>query len=150
MPLRYTAVSQPSLRISFFLQNKRQTIKAGFFSDDEFHLIEGISDALLPETSTPGALDAKVPYFIDLVVKNCMTNDDQQMIKKGLQQMNEQEKFLSLSSAEKLDAVKKMDEAAFKENRSYMVQNNKKIVPDWLFYFAGRNDKSIELCKSSG
>ena len=97
-------------------KTKDKELRAGFFSDDEFHLIEGITDALLPETSTPGALDAKVPYFIDLVVKNCMSNDDQQLIKKGLQQMNEQEKFSSLSSAEKSNAIKKIDEAAFKDD----------------------------------
>jgi Gluconate 2-dehydrogenase subunit 3 len=96
---------------------KDKPLRAGFFSDDEFHLIEGISDSLLPATSTPGALDAQVPYFIDLVVKNCMNNKDQQLIKTGLQQMNEQSpKFSSLSSKEKLEAVKKIDESAFKDN----------------------------------
>ena len=96
-------------------KNNKQ-MRAGFFSDDEFHLIEGISDNLLPETGTPGALQAQVPYFIDLVVKNCMNQQDQQMIKKGLQQMNERSKFFSLSAKEKLEAVKKVDEAAFGDN----------------------------------
>lgn len=90
-------------------------LRAGFFSDDEFHLIEGITDALLPATSTPGALDAKVPFFLDLVVKTCLTKEDQQLIKNGLQQMNGQQKFSSLSSAEKLNAIKKIDGAAFKD-----------------------------------
>ena len=97
--------------------SKDKIQRAGFFTDDEFQLIEGISDSLLPTTSTPGALDAKVPYFIDLVVKNCMNNNDQQLIKKGLQQMNgSSPKFSSLTTKEKLDAVKKIDEAAFKDN----------------------------------
>ena len=73
-------------------KTKDKELRAGFFSDDEFHLIEGITDVLLPATSTPGALDTKV-----------------------LQQMSEQEKFSSLSSAEKLNAIKKVDEAAFKD-----------------------------------
>jgi len=97
-------------------KTKDKELKAGFFSDDEFHLIEGITDALLPSTSTPGALDAKVPFFVDLVVKNCLTKDDQQMIKDGLQQLNEKEKFSSLSATERLNAVKKIDEAAFKDD----------------------------------
>ena len=96
---------------------KDKPLRAGFFSDDEYHLIEKISDSLLPVTSTPGALDVQVPYFIDLIVKNCMNNGDQQLIKKGLQQMNnESPKFASLSSKEKLETVKKIDEAAFKDN----------------------------------
>jgi hypothetical protein len=96
---------------------KDKQLRAGFFSDDEFHSIEGISDSLLPKTSTPGALDVQVPFFIDLVVKDCMNKEDQQLIKKGLQQMNKQSsKFISLSSKEKLEVIKKIDEAAFKDN----------------------------------
>lgn len=97
-------------------QTKNKTSRAGFFTEEEFHMIEDISDVLIPATGTPGALQAQVPYFIDLVVKNCMNNNDQQMIKKGLQQLNEQSKFSSLSSKEKLEAVKKTDEAAFKDS----------------------------------
>jgi glucoside 3-dehydrogenase (cytochrome c) hitch-hiker subunit len=97
-------------------KTKDKELRAGFFTDDEFHLIEGITDALLPATSTPGALDARVPFFVDLVVKNCLTKDDQQMIKNGLQKMNEKENFSSLSAADKLNAVKKIDEVAFKDD----------------------------------
>lgn len=97
---------------------KDKKLRAGFFSDDEFHLIEQVTDSVLPKTSTPGALEAQVPYFIDLVVKNCMNSNDQQLVKKGLQQLNDQAagKFSSLSSAEKLNTIKKIDEAAFKDN----------------------------------
>jgi hypothetical protein len=97
---------------------KGKELRAGFFTDDEFHLIEGITDALLPATSTPGALDAKVPFFLDLVVKNCLAKVDQQSIKDGLRQMNDKEKFSSLSSAEKLNVIKKIDEGAFKDDAS--------------------------------
>ena len=90
-------------------------LKAGFFSDDEFHLVGQLTETLLPKTSTPGAMDANVPYFIELVVKDCMKSEDQQLIRKGLQQMNDQ-KFLSLAADEKLDAIKKIDDAAFAEN----------------------------------
>jgi hypothetical protein len=95
-------------------KTNEKELRAGFFSDDEFHLIGGITDALLPATSTPGALDAKVPFFLDLVIKNCLTKEDQQLIKRGLEEMNEQEKFSSLSSSEKSNSIKKIDAAAFK------------------------------------
>jgi Gluconate 2-dehydrogenase subunit 3 len=97
---------------------KDKKLRAGFFSNDEFHLIEQLTDSMLPKTSTPGAVEAQVPYFIDLVVKNCMNSNDQQLIKKGLQQLNDQPagKFSSLSAEEKLSTVKKIDEAAFKED----------------------------------
>jgi hypothetical protein len=93
-------------------------LRAGFFSDHEFRLIEELTETMLPETITPGALEVQVPYFIDLVAKNCMNNNDQQLIKKGLQQLNDQAtgKFSSLSPEQKLDRIKKIDEAAFKDD----------------------------------
>ncbi len=99
-------------------KTKDKELRAGFFTDDEFHLIEGITDALLPATSTPGALDAKVPFFLDLVIKNCMAKADQQLIKDGLKQMNEKENLSSLSAADKLNAIRRVDESAFKDDAS--------------------------------
>jgi len=97
-------------------KTKDKQLRAGFFSDDEFHLVEGITDVLLPATSTPGALDAKVPFFLDLVVKNCLAKEDQRLIKEGLQELNQKEKFSGLSAAEKLNAIKKIDDATFKDD----------------------------------
>jgi glucoside 3-dehydrogenase (cytochrome c) hitch-hiker subunit len=57
-----------------------------------------------------------VPYFIDLVVKNCISRDDQLVITRGLQQLNDQKenKFLSLSKEAKSRTIRNLDEAAFK------------------------------------
>jgi hypothetical protein len=95
---------------------KEESPRAGFFSEDEFHLTEEISDTMMPATATPGALDVQVPFFIELVLKNCMGGNDQQLIKKGLQAFNDQPagRFASLSRKEKLLALKKLDEGAFK------------------------------------
>lgn len=94
--------------------------RAGFFSDEEFFLLETIADIMLPKTSTPGALQLQVPYFIELVVKDCMNKDDQQLIKDGLKQMNKDSagNFSSLSANEKSEVVKKIDAAAFKDDNS--------------------------------
>lgn len=97
---------------------KEKKLRAGFFSENEFQLTEQLTDVIFPKTITPGALETQVPYFIDLVVKNCMNSNDQQLIKKGLQQLNDQHngKFSSLSNEEKLNAIKQIDEAAFKDD----------------------------------
>jgi hypothetical protein len=114
--------SFPSVLTQFLSSCNSNSVKqrAGYFSVDEFSLIENITDIMLPKTSTPGALDVQVPYFIELVVKDCMSKEDQQLIKDGLQQMNKEAngKFLSLSAAEKSVTIKKTDEAAFKEDKS--------------------------------
>jgi len=97
-------------------KTKDKELRAGFFTDDEFHLIEEITDTLLPATSTPGAREANVPFFVDLVIKNCLAKADQHSIKDGLKQLDDGQKFLTLSSAEKLNAIKKIDEGAFKDD----------------------------------
>ena len=83
--------------------SKAQILRAGFFADDEFALIEDVTDIMLPKTSTPGGLETQVPYFLDLVVKNCLSPADQQSIKKGLRQLNADAggKFASLSKKKK-------------------------------------------------
>jgi hypothetical protein len=99
---------------------KDKVLRAGFFSDDEFDLLEQVSDIILPRTSTPGALDVHVPYFIDLVVKNCMSKEDQQLVKKGLQDLNKNngKVFSSLAMDEKKQLIKNIDENAFKDDTS--------------------------------
>ena len=90
-------------------------LRAGFFSDDEFAGIEMLVDTMLPKTATVGALNTHVPYFIDLVAKNCMTGADQQMLKDGLQQLDDGKKssFAALSMEKKLDTIKSLDSAAY-------------------------------------
>lgn len=93
-----------------------KTLRAGFFSNDQFRMLEDITNVLLPATATPGGVQLQVPYFIDLVVKNCISHDDQLVITKGLQQLDDQKgnKFLSLSEEEKSKTIRNLDEAAFK------------------------------------
>jgi hypothetical protein len=111
--------SFPSVLSEFIssCNTKEKKLRAGFFSDVEFQLTEQLTDTMFPKTATPGALEIQLPYFIDLVVKNCMSSSDQQLIKKGLQQLNEQQggKFTSLSSEEKLNVINVIDIAAYKD-----------------------------------
>ena len=39
-----------------------------YFSKTEFSLLSNIVDFLIPKTETPGALDMKVPQFIDIII----------------------------------------------------------------------------------
>jgi hypothetical protein len=112
--------SFPSILSEFIssCNTKEKKLPTGFFSDDEFQLTEQLTAVMLPKTATPGALETQVAYFIDLVVKNCMTSSDQQLIKKGLQQLNDQQsgKFSSLSKEEKLNVIKRIDAASYKDD----------------------------------
>jgi hypothetical protein len=102
-------------------KSKAQIVRTGFFADDEFALLEQVVDIILPKTSTPGGLETKVPYFLDLVIKDCLAPEDQQSIKKGLQQLNKDagEKFTSLSKKEKIALANKTDKAAYNNDANY-------------------------------
>jgi len=39
-----------------------------YFSKTEFSLLSNIVDFFIPKTETPGALDMKVPQFIDIII----------------------------------------------------------------------------------
>ena len=94
--------------------DSNKTLRTGFFSDEVFEIIEKITDTMLPKITVPGAMKTQLAYFIELVVQHCFSNDDQQLIKNGLRQLNQQAQggFLLLSKEEQLSSIKKTGEAA--------------------------------------
>ena len=99
---------------------KDKSLQAKFFSMEEFGLLTQLIDIVLPRTATPGGLDTNTPYFIDLVVKECLSAENQQLIKKGLDGLNtiNGKMFPSLSAEEKKKFVMNLDENAFKEDNT--------------------------------
>lgn len=46
-----------------------------YFSKIEFSLLSNIVDFLIPKTETPGALEMKVPQFIDIIISETYNNE---------------------------------------------------------------------------
>ena len=46
-----------------------------YFSKTEFSLLSKIVDFLIPKTETPGALEMKVPQFIDIIISETYNNE---------------------------------------------------------------------------
>ncbi|MEZ5429308.1 MAG: gluconate 2-dehydrogenase subunit 3 family protein [Pyrinomonadaceae bacterium] len=92
--------------------------KPQFFSPKEFALLETVVDIILPRTKTPGGLDTQTPVFIDRVVKDCMSREDQERIRKGLRGLLEQNgrPFSKLGRKEKAEIIRSVDEKAFKDD----------------------------------
>jgi len=110
----------PAVVTEFFASCKSgsEQLRVGFFNDEEFMLLEEVCSIILPKTSTPGAADIQLAYFIELTVKNCLHPEEQIKIKKGLQQLQHYNgsSFSSLTAAEKMNSIKETDEAAFKDD----------------------------------
>jgi hypothetical protein len=55
-----------------------------FFRPAQRAQVAMIAEAIIPKTDTPGAIDAGVPGWIEVIVKDCFAPADQQVIVKGL------------------------------------------------------------------
>lgn len=58
--------------------------RAQFLSSDQLRLVGIIAERILPKTETPGALDAGVPAFIDVIYGKYLNADEKVMFTTGL------------------------------------------------------------------
>ncbi len=91
------AISVPSL-ISIFdscNNNPSLTWQPEFFSTDQAKLIGELAETILPKTKTPGAKDLKLDQFIDKMIKQVLSQDDQQLFLKGMEAFEAEAKELN-------------------------------------------------------
>ncbi|MEN8693464.1 MAG: gluconate 2-dehydrogenase subunit 3 family protein [Akkermansiaceae bacterium] len=55
-----------------------------FFRPAQKEQIAMIAEAIIPKTDTPGAIEAGVPGWIEIIVKDCYPEAQQQMIVEGI------------------------------------------------------------------
>lgn len=55
-----------------------------FFRPRERAQVAMIAEAIIPRTDSPGAIDAGVPGWIEIIVKDCLEPEDQEVIVQGL------------------------------------------------------------------
>ncbi len=59
-----------------------------FFDQKTIDLLNEIGETILPQTSTPGAKEAKVGQFMDIMVKDCYTKEHQEIFLEGLKSLD--------------------------------------------------------------
>lgn len=55
-----------------------------FLNNKEIDLVSSIADVILPNTDTPGALDVHVPEFIDLMLRDCFSEEEKASFRENL------------------------------------------------------------------
>ncbi|MFD2258097.1 gluconate 2-dehydrogenase subunit 3 family protein [Luteolibacter algae] len=55
-----------------------------FFTPEQRQHAAALAEAIIPETDTPGAIEAGVPGWIEVIVKDCLQPSDQKVIAEGL------------------------------------------------------------------
>jgi hypothetical protein len=76
-------------------------------------MIAEIAEMILPKTSTPGAKEAKVPEFIEYMLKECYKDDQQKAFFAGLDKLNDgaDGNFMKASGEKKTELLKVEDTA---------------------------------------
>ncbi len=85
------------------------------FTTREKKMVEKIADIIIPRTDTPGAVDAKVPAFVIMMVQECYPKEDQDDFHDGLTAYDQwckqhfKKEFLDLEKDQKEKAVARLD-----------------------------------------
>jgi hypothetical protein len=97
--------------------------KPVFLSSDQGILVTQVAEIIIPKTDTPGAKDVGVPGFIDSVVKECFSKEDQDNFLNGLKAFDEEAKkeygdpFAELDAEDQTAFVTKLHDAAVKAEK---------------------------------
>ncbi len=94
--------------------------KPVFLTEDQGILISQVAEIIIPKTDTPGAKETGVPGFIDLMLKDVYSKEDQDAYLAGLTAFDEAAKkeygdpFIELSADDQAAFVRKVHDEAVK------------------------------------
>ncbi|HYI92408.1 MAG TPA: gluconate 2-dehydrogenase subunit 3 family protein [Bryobacteraceae bacterium] len=80
-----------------------------FFKANEFAMVSRVADLIIPATDSPGALLARVPSYIDLVVSRNV--EHQSVYRQGLAWL-ESQRFMELTEAQQIAILEPLCAAA--------------------------------------
>lgn len=106
----------------FFLSGCRNASGSQFDKNDIAFLDE-VAETILPKTDTPGAKEAQVGSFIALYATECYNDIEQDILKKGIKQLNEvalqkyKEGFTKINQQQKEALLISIDAEAEKANQ---------------------------------
>jgi hypothetical protein len=98
--------------------------KPEFLTKEQAAIVTQVSDIIIPKTDTPGASDVGVPSFIDRILKDVYSKEDQDRFTSGLQAFDEGAKtahgeiFMDLDEADQQTYVKKLHDEAIQAERN--------------------------------
>jgi hypothetical protein len=79
-----------------------------YFGEQEYAVVSRIADLIIPRTDTPGAVDAGVPAYIDMLVAG--SEQHQRVFRAGLAWLNERS-FAGLPEAEQIALLTPLSDA---------------------------------------
>ena len=104
------------------------------FSADNLSFLDEVAETILPKTNTPGAKDAELAKFMQVMVNDCYTAADQKIFHEGINKLNEacekmhSSDFMKASTQQRTDLLTAVDKEAKDYNK-----NKKKEDPNHYF-----------------
>jgi len=95
--------------------------KPDFFTEDQALTISELAEIILPKTATPGEKDVGVPGFIDDLLKEVYTKDQQEKFLKELSAFDEEAKK---EYGDSFGLLKKEDQLAFVKKKHDQAMNS--------------------------
>ena len=117
----------------------------GLFSPDQRNLIDEIVETIIPKTGTPGAKEAKVGEFIQMMVRECYPKKDQTLVLNGLTKFDadckaqNQKSFIDLSVSDREKYLLGIEKDLFKKKENIIT----KIADDHSL--AGQKSERIAI-----
>jgi hypothetical protein len=149
--LGYT-VAVPSLTSIFSSCNNNAGTALGwepqFFSASQAAVISELTETILPKTKTPGAKELHIDQFIDKIIKQILSPEDQEKLKKGVDAFEAESKevngksFVESSPEERTKLLTKLEAESEKVTGNIWGFSLKKDIPPIPFY---RHVKELTL-----
>lgn len=79
-----------------------------FLSGNAFALVESLADAIIPETDTPGAVQAGVPAYIDMILAEFSEDAERQRIRTQLEELGAGLRTVDARTLADLDADRRL------------------------------------------
>jgi hypothetical protein len=89
-----------------------------YFTPAQRRILAAMSEVIIPRTDTPGAVDARVPFFIELMVANWLNDGERAIFGAGLQDIESRipleygRPFDQLGAREQLRIMEDLESAA--------------------------------------
>lgn len=103
---------------AFLLGCKSNSGKTDWLSAESVAYLDEIGETILPRTKTPGAKDAQVGKFMQVMVNDCYEEGDQRAFKEGMDKLNDASKkkfdktFMEASPEQRKELLIQVDKEA--------------------------------------
>ncbi len=89
-----------------------------YFSKSQRQLVAAIAETIIPRTDTPGAIDARVPRYIEIMVAQWLNDEERSIFSRGLIELDERAvqqhgySFAELNARQQTDILETLETEA--------------------------------------